>query len=414
MASVLTNPLLVRGAKGYGSAKVELQRNPYRDPIELLEEYEREGAASVRVAELCMENVKKEYDSVPDARKPKLLEELQPGRRVFIWLLESGKYASADYADNVQFIELLVFFLVREGREDNIWHWLKLDVQAPDAPEGAPKTAQVSGYKTMLYKYRWRGRVLAALVCNQADVPWRPGTAERSHTLLAKNLHSAMSTFFTALALHISGVNGAKKPEQWHHLGWMPLGQSASFLVKLLTRRMRVHNPHGGDVELQKGDSIDPQLFDKLVESVPFAFEMGIRHTNLEEPRASYRMIDAAALHIVHPTKPSADPMLRILDVLFPENISDCPPKFYSSLQRHSDLRHSWRSRIIRSAVLLASQGRGEEAERAKTRIALYLPELAQYTEAHEREHSLRKADMSIAEDDDTDQSSRVPFPSFA
>lgn len=413
MASVLTNPLLVRGAKGYGSAKVELQKNPYRDPIELLEEYEREGAASVRVAELCMENVKKEYDAVPEARKTQLLEELQPGRRVFIWLLESGKYSSADYADNVQFIELLTFFLVRQGCEEKIWQWLKLDVQAPDSPEGPPKNTHQSVTRRMLYKYRWRGRLLVQFMSTQIGVPWRADHSGKAYMLRATSLESALDTFFTALDLHTSALAAGHRPEQWHHLAWLPLGAAATYLVKLLTRRLRTSNARGGDVELQKGDTLNAQLFNKLIDSVPLAFEVGASAKEGIEPRQSYKMTDAATLHLIHPIKPSADPMLKILHVLFPDNTAEGLSRFYEHLARNDDSRFVWHLRMVKSAHLLMTQGRHEEAKWVRARIPLYFPELDHYTESDEHQYSIDAAYKPATQVDEVRAPTHVPFPSF-
>lgn len=313
MASVLTNPLLVRGAKSYGSAKVELQKDSYRDPIQLLEDYDREGAASVRIAQLCMETLKKKYDSVPDARKPKLLEEIQPGRRVLMWLLERGMYQT-DFSSNLPFVDLLVFFLAREGREDNIWKWLKLDVQIPDSTEGAPWDTQVSVKKRMLYKYRWRGCVLDSLVQAQVDVPWLADSSGKLHIIRASHLNSALNTLVTALELRTSSTDVDPHPENWHHLAWLPLAKTSSFLVRLLTRRLRSSNPRG-DVELQKGDILDPQLYDKLIEYVSFTFDFDnkdLRRGKGAQVQEFFKMMRAATLHLTHPTRPSADPMLKM------------------------------------------------------------------------------------------------------
>lgn len=413
MASVLTNPLLVRGAKSYGSAKVELQKDSHSDPIQLLEDYDREGAASVRIAQLCMETLKKKYDSVPDARKPKLLEEIQPGRRVLMWLLERGMYQT-DFSSNLPFVDLLVFFLAREGREDNIWKWLKLDVQIPDSTEGAPWDTQVSVKKRMLYKYRWRGCVLDSLVQAQVDVPWLADSSGKLHIIRASHLNSALNTLVTALELRTSSMDVDPHPENWHHQAWLPLAKTSSFLVRLLTRRLRSSNPRG-DVELQKGDILDPQLYDKLIEYVSFTFDFDnkdLRRGKAAQVQEFFKMMRAATLHLTHPTRPSADPMLKMLHVVLPDNTTKCPPIFKEHMAQSADVRDLYHTTLLKCAHVLEAQGRRKDVEWTRARIPLYFPELAHDNDTVEREPSrARTASSSLAEDD---EARHTLFPGLA
>jgi DNA-directed RNA polymerase subunit RPC12/RpoP len=89
LASVLTNPLLAKGPgsvkspdQEYASAKVELQKNPAKDPISLLEEYQERGVATVPIARLCLKACERSLEGLSAEARKKELEEVQPGRRV--------------------------------------------------------------------------------------------------------------------------------------------------------------------------------------------------------------------------------------------------------------------------------------------------------------------------------------------
>ncbi|PPJ60611.1 hypothetical protein CBER1_03650 [Cercospora berteroae] len=310
MASVLTNPLLVKGGKDFGTAKVELQKNPYRDPIALLEEYDQEGAATVRIAELCLDHVRKDYDTARDAQKPRLLDELQPGRRVFLWLLRSNLYTSESYADNVRFLENLVFFLLHEGREENIWQWIKLDVKAADSLEGPPPGVTSSLRRESLYRYRWRGRLLSATLRAKAGVTRGPAPSGTIQQFRSGGLNAALDTYVAATKL---------MPQ----LTCLPLSGASTYLSKLLTRRLRSVNPRG-DVELAPGEKIDGERYDKLIEALPLAFSSyeGPVDPNKQAIREAFSQNDAAMLLLFHPYKPSATHYLQNLKSFFPDDLS--------------------------------------------------------------------------------------------
>ncbi|KAM3421653.1 hypothetical protein BST61_g2038 [Cercospora zeina] len=350
MASVLTNPLMVKGGKDFGTAKVELQKKPSRDPIALLEEYDEEGAATVRIAELCLEHAKEAYDTAPDGRKPILLDEVQPGRRVLLWLLRRNLYQSESYADNLRFLHMLVFFLLHEGREENVWQWIKLDVKAPDSLEGPPLSVARSRRKELLYRYRWRGRLLSVMIHVKSGVSREPAPSGSIQQLRTDGLSGAIDTFVTATKL-LPQIT-------------LPLGSASTFLVKLLTRRLRPVD-HSGDVELAPGEEIDDKRYDKLLESLPLAYSGGVgpQGEMAAEIVQAHSQVDAAYLALLHPTKPSTSSFVRILRFYFPDDRSHAYPTQLERLENDIKLRKFWYLGVLRCAVLLSHQGQKEDAD---------------------------------------------------
>lgn len=246
LESVLTNPLLGGRILDYGTAKIEITKNPHRDPVELLEEYHTKGAASVAIAELCLSHFKQSVERLPqDKRHPAILE-TQAGRRVFKWLLDSNLYDSQSYVDNIAFIDHLVFFLVKEGREENVWSWAKLDVGSTDglSLKGVPKGKVTR--KANLYKYRWRGRVLRALVAAKLGPIHADGSGPSPDEIGA-----AFDTIFKICELKLAAAPS-------DHLYWIPLAPTTTLLGRFLSREMHVTR-----------SDIDVAQFDKLYSYYP-------------------------------------------------------------------------------------------------------------------------------------------------
>lgn len=121
LASVLTNPLFVKGGKrlDYASAKVALARDPSKDPIELLEEYQQQHAATVPIATMCLQSFMASLKVLTPKEKLARIQEIEPGRRTFVWLLQSGFHNTIHTADNLDLQDLLTHLLVKEGRENS-------------------------------------------------------------------------------------------------------------------------------------------------------------------------------------------------------------------------------------------------------------------------------------------------------
>ncbi|RMY94034.1 hypothetical protein D0861_01597 [Hortaea werneckii] len=111
----------------FANAQMELQKNPANDPIQLLEEYEKDGNASVAIARLCLEQCERSLEGLAEDKKTYKIQQTQTGRRVLLWLWETGRYKQTEFVDDKVFIDKLVPFLLREGWESYLWEWLKLD-----------------------------------------------------------------------------------------------------------------------------------------------------------------------------------------------------------------------------------------------------------------------------------------------
>lgn len=242
LETVLTNPLLGGRILDYGTAKVELTRNPHRDPIEVLERYHEQGAASVAIAELVLSHFKHSLERLSQSKQDSLIEKTQAGRRVFKWLLESNLYDSKSYVDNLMFIEHLVFFLVKEGREANIWSWVKLDIgNLDDAPVNAARSIEKATRKTNLYKYRWRGRVLRALVSTKMGLLHAAGRSPSP-----EEINDGFDTISKICELKRSVA-------QSDHLYWIPMAPISTLLGRILARDMhRIRS----ELEVTKFDTL--------------------------------------------------------------------------------------------------------------------------------------------------------------
>ncbi|EME88670.1 uncharacterized protein MYCFIDRAFT_213372 [Pseudocercospora fijiensis CIRAD86] len=386
MASVLTNPLLVRGAVrlDFGSAKVELQKNPAKDPIDLLEEYDEKGAATVQIAQLCLENVKRAYDSLDSQRRAALLEEMQPGRRTLYWLLRSMRHTVTAYVDNLVFLNLLALFLIREGREETLWQWLKLDL-AEEPEQGRTFPSEI---KKMSYKYRWKGRLLRN-ICAVKLGEHDKGT----DSISTDDLHAALDFYFAAAELKSTA-------ERNSHLRWLPLGGSGSYLAAVLMNRKK---------QKYRTDCIDVKRYEKFQELIPL-FLLGAPEIYID--------VDIARCDLAHPTRPSPDRALQVFKELSTES------SMASKLLRIRDSHHSspehhlWYFTAARTIYLLRNEGRTHEATWLTEYVYTEFPTLAKYLEKDmSKWRSGQEAwPMSPAKDKENEdrEPDKIPFPAFA
>ena len=118
LASVLMNPLLSKsiGVKqadqDFAKAQVELQKSHANDPISLLEVYHDRGAATVPIARLCLEVFLKSVSGLSDEARLKIIKDIEPGRRVLLWLWRSEQYKLDAYVDDKLFLQMLVPLLM--------------------------------------------------------------------------------------------------------------------------------------------------------------------------------------------------------------------------------------------------------------------------------------------------------------
>lgn len=345
MASVLTNPLLVKEAKrlDHDTAKVELTKNAAMDPISLLEEYNEKGAATVHIAELCLEKAKSTYDMSSADQKQSYLTNIQAGHRVFLWLLTSAKYLSTSFANNNRFKHLMAFFLIREGREENLWQWLKKDI-AHEPHEGPPEF-QLSDSKKNWFRYRWRGRMLrgmAEVKMGSLDVPSSLPTTE--------NVNAVFDTFFAAVDLKSSA--GFQ-----NHLWWTSLLDIGCFLEAKL--RVVVCGTNPGKIH------IDVARYDKFKELVPLYL--------MDVPQL-YTKVTTAFLETFHPVRPTCDVALAACREIFSGSKLAAMPSPRPRVSEEEIWHVVWLM-ASKTVHLLKLEGRASEAAWLTDRIEEELPQ---------------------------------------
>ncbi len=135
LASVLTNPLLNKRRpnvstpdQDLANAKAELLMNPAKIPVEVLEEYNARGAATIPIARLCLHTFEDSLAGLSIDKQREAVAEAEPGRRTLLWLWRSGLYQTETFRQSGSFMHLLTFALMREGLDKYLWEWLCLDM----------------------------------------------------------------------------------------------------------------------------------------------------------------------------------------------------------------------------------------------------------------------------------------------
>ena len=140
LASVLTNPLLTKSdgatkpALNLESAKRELEQNPGRDPISVLEEYHQKGAATLLIADLCLRTFRESLSQLSVEDRRTKVESSQAGKRTLEWLWTSGLYETDEFVDDRRLMTVLINMISEEGRERYLWSWLRLDMKLGKDP----------------------------------------------------------------------------------------------------------------------------------------------------------------------------------------------------------------------------------------------------------------------------------------
>ena len=185
LASVLTHPLLTKGdgvkkaALNLESAKRELEQNPDRDPISLLEEYHQQGAATLLIADLCLRNFRESLLPLSTDDRRTKVEKHRAGKRTLQWLWMSELFQTDEFVNNRRLMTVLVAMIVEEGLEHHLWSWLALDMQLGTMRKNLAK-----------YTYRWKDFMTRCLVL------------QRWHDENPAGLSETLDVFFKAVDLH--------------------------------------------------------------------------------------------------------------------------------------------------------------------------------------------------------------------
>lgn len=322
MTSVLTNPLLMasggNGIKGFASAKAELKSNPRKDPIALLEEYEDEGVANFRVAELCIDLAVKHYKSLNPSRKLEYVRRAQPGSRVLSWLLNSSLHDVAQYADNIKFFDHMALALLREGREDLIWRWMKLDTAGgPSVRSGFPN-----------YRFKWRSNLLYSLVrAVIGSFVDDPGVTR------SEALASALDTFAFAAEL------GSARSSTF----CLPLGHTARRLTMVIAKTSS-DSDKSAENGMPFAQTIGVRRYETFMSFVPLWTRPDLPHRN--RAMSLHRDMHLAVLELFHPRRPSADRAYQLVSEVLADDPSANAAIFLRQLkgaaQRRADQWKLW------------------------------------------------------------------------
>ncbi|KAI6805123.1 hypothetical protein KC332_g15118 [Hortaea werneckii] len=359
----------------FANAQMELQKNPATDPVQLLEDYEKDGNASVAIARLCLEQCEKSLEGLAQDQKAHQIQQTQAGRRVLLWLWETGRYQQPEFVDDRVFIDKLVPFLLKEGWESYLWEWIELDQTLAEGDN------EYSGVKKMYHRYRWKGRLLRAMVVHKLE---DVGRADQS-------ADKALDTFFKAAELKLS----SREP----YLHFLPLGHAGSALGRALMI--------GTDWNLRT----DPVRYDRFTQCAKLFNQKGSPHG----------VRNSAQLWLHHPRNPDGRPMYEFYQKLFN---NDSP--VWQSIGDHvrkpkrREIGLAWYHQMTQTMAILRRQGLDEEAEWVKVRAL----ENSEFASAKSVEKDVRrwqgvyderdnfKAPAKTPSDEVTTEN--TPFPTFS
>ena len=383
LASVLTNPLLVKhDGKGqpkldYASAKIELVKNPAKEPISLLEEYHKKGAATIPIAVLCLETFNRSIDNLPKAKRQSTILEVQAGKRTLLWLWDNKLHKTSAFVDDVRLMDVLVLFVIQEGLEKYLWDWWKIDMVLGEQKSLSLSNTRLIGLRE---RYRWKGRLIHAIVAAKMD---------EAQDMCA---NSALDAFFEACELK-KAARSQGIPEFT-----MPLGQAAVLLTRAFVRPPRRW-------------TVDPDRYSRFIECTKFHQSPGIT----TEWRQS-------VLHLHHPRLPSPLPALNVLKAAFdahpsPDALVLRP--YFENPRGERELVYFY-SLMVRTAAQLQGSVRTQDAQWVISQIRRLYPERARDYLDKDLDRGLREFKRAITTsptiDDEGSYSVHepIPFPSFA
>lgn len=377
LASVLTNPLMTKGTgaakkadQDFAIAQMELQKNPARDPISLLEEYHERGAATVPIARLCLEVFQQSLSGLSEAAQQKAITECEAGRRALSWLWRSEQYKKPAFVDDRTFIDLLVLALLQEDREKILWEWIQLDQVLGDEEN------LYKGVQRDYHRYRWKGRLLRRMV----DI--RLGSPHRER----RDAGAALDVWFKACDMKVSASKDS-------HMRLLPLGQAGSRLSRAFTSRDQDYR------------NTDPQRYDQFIETTPhFTNEV-------------YGALRVGNFHLRHPNGPNAQPALHFWQRVF-NDTSPLWQRFSAPLKQPLVERRelAWYSMMVETAGCLLQEGRAKDAAWMEARTREMFPETSRkYYEIELRKYHQEDRRKPISEENEGSKPviERIPFPTF-
>lgn len=387
LASVLTNPLLTKpdGMQkpklDYATAKIELYRNPGKDPISLLEEYHEKGAATIAIAVLCLETSKQSLNNMPSDKRHKAVVETLAGKRTLLWLWNSKLHDTDAFVDDPRLSELMVPAVIEEGFEEILWEWLQMDIKL--GSQNRPKPAVDVPYRdrTDHYGYRWKGRLLHSIIT--------------AHLARGPNYsaNSALDAYFRACDIRQSG------PQRNNGSTTIPLAQANIALFRAFVYL----GSKSGKSWQQRLLNTDVARYDRFIDSLVLSTG-GFNST--------WRR---AMLWLDHPTRPNAVPMLEVFEKMFVPN----PPQSVQSVLKYfeapkEEKREFIYKSMVDTAARLQERGLTTKADWVNSHTLRLFPDFARHHEKNWGQAKQRVLKSKVQSSETGSAAPEpVPFPSF-
>lgn len=353
MASVLTNPLLVKTARSQAHPKPELDATTAAaelkdgaNPFELLEKYHAKGYATVDVALSCMKTFRRSIKGLTYEEQVAKVQEQEAGKRLLSWLWNSDVLQSQAFADSLQIQDGLVWLVMMEGHEDFLWNWLDSDLELP-------QSLMIKGHQDSRNNgHFWKSRIIYAMVMTNLGPPHKG----------ARSADAALEVYFRAVQ-HVQQRKNAGVRDRM-----VLVARARLALEKALT--------HGSEHHYS---NTNPALYDKFV-------KIYANHQLSHTSNAQKYAIDEfhrAQLDLWHPTRPLADVWYELFTREVPA--SDGAMAVRDLLQNpknSSDTAHYIKT-FARAARLMKTAGKHAESARLVAAAQKCYPDkTSQVTEA--------------------------------
>ena len=283
MASLLTNPLLVKHAKPnqevrpeVNAQKAAIEMENGANPFDLLESYHAKGRATIEVAVCVMRHFRLSIKNLSYEDQIQKVQAEQAGSRVLSWLWNSQLMHSKAYVDNNQMQDGLVWLLMFEGHEEALWQWLDSGLELPQPTKLVVKNSRTGNGGSM-----WKSRILYAMVMTKLGGPNRE----------ARSADAALNIYFRAVQ-KVHSKDAALSDRL------LIASQARQALRKALT--------HG---HLHHYCNTSPSLYDG------FSASFSNQQTSFQYStiKAAHDAWNLAALELWHPTRMQANTLYDIL-----------------------------------------------------------------------------------------------------
>jgi len=342
MASVLTNPLLVKNAKPAAppgvkpevdaeNAAIELRNGA--NPFDLLESYEAKGRANIGVTVCIMRHFRLSINKLSYEEQVQKVQTERAGFRVLSWLWNSQIMYSQAFVDNHQIQDGLVWLLMMEDCEEVLWQWLDSGLELQQ-----PTKSVVRGNHDVRGGAMWKSRILYAMVMTKLGGPNRE----------ARSADAALNIYFRA----VQNVHGRDATV----LDKMALASRARLELENTFSRGYLHHYY----------NTSPLLYDKFSttisnhDAVHPTHDVGSRYTTTKAAQDVW-LWRQALLDLWHPTRSRAD---AVYDLLSQKPFEGGLFAVYDRIRYtgQSQERTFYMNTIARAAFLLKTAGQHSQS----------------------------------------------------